>query len=104
MLLFIFFFFYKIEDVPSSRKNGLRRCPSKTVIGVPGKVVYFHYTTALCCARWLSFRLKLNRIMPMATLLGSASHSAFRVFCRKKKFCYVSCHDFLSNLVSMLGP
>ena len=60
-------FLYEFEDVP--RKNSFRRhIPGvKTIIDVPGKVVY--YTTVYCRARCLSFLLKLSR---MTTLLGKS--------------------------------
>ena len=53
---YLIFFLYNIEDVP--RKNGFPRKNGvvKTVIGVPGKVVYLHCATAsLPCSSQVAF-------------------------------------------------
>ena len=73
--------------------------PSKTIIGVPGKVVYLHYTCPksdlsslyYClqyCVASLSCSLPFVSVETAGWLPcgGRASHSALRVCCRKKGF------------------
>ena len=68
--------------------------PVKLIIGVPGKVVYLHYTTVYCAC----LSVVLIAFVPLSRMLPCwerASYSAFRVCCRKM-FCCVLCVFFPS--------
>ena len=87
--------------------------PIKLIIGVPGKVVYLHYTTVYCA--YLSVVLvPFRSCWDLAGWLPCwerASHSALRVCCRKMfccAFCIVFhtlCLCWTSNLIASIpGP
>ena len=72
--------------------SALSPVKKKTIFGVPGKVVYLHYThycllrLPLCRTRCLSFRLKLSR---MATFLGKSWSFCSSCVLSEKMFCCV---------------
>ena len=60
------------------------------MIGVPGKVVYLHYTTTVYCACLSDLLVAFVPLSRMLPCWERASHSALRVCCRKM-FCCVLC-------------
>ena len=70
--------------------------PSKTIIGVPGKVVYLHYTTVYCaCLSVVPVETK-----PDGYLVWKESFCSSCVLSENVLLCFMY---FLSHLVSMLG-
>ena len=89
---YLIFLLFKIEDVPG--KMGFGVVPTKTIIEVPGKVVYLHYTVYCACLSVVLVAFRFGKYLAgLLPCWGKASHSAARVCCRKM-FCYVLCIFF----------